>query len=81
MAVYPFYIESIAEGRKSPIAGGCKRKDGLQQTTIYQREDGNIITAFKIEQASFLLEDGRRLLVCTVYNRSGEKVATEETYY
>lgn len=41
MAVYPFYIESIAEGRATSISGGCRRKDGSQRTVICQRnEDG-----------------------------------------
>ena len=81
MAVYPFYVESNAYGRKSPIAGGCKNKDGEQTTTIYQRERGNIITAFKVVQNSYINDDGDRILVCRVLNRSGEEVAREETVY
>lgn len=81
MAVYPFYVESNAYGRKSPIAGGCKNKDGEQTTTIYQRERGNIITAFKVVQNSYINDDGDRILVCRVLNRSGDEVAREETVY
>lgn len=82
MAVYPFYVESNAYGRKSPIAGGCKNKDGEQTTTIYQRERGNIITAFKVVQTSSVnTETGERILMCSVLNRSGEEVAREETVY
>lgn len=82
MAVYPFYVESNAYGRKSPIAGGCKNKDGEQTTTIYQRERGNIITAFKVVQTSSVnTETGERILMCSVYNRNGEVVAREETVY
>lgn len=81
MAVYPFYVESKAEGRNTPISGGCKRKDGSQCTTIYQRDEGSIVTAFRVEQYSYKCDDGRILLVCSVYNSDGEKIATKETYY
>ena len=52
MAVYPFYINTDAEGRKAPIAGGIRKKDGEMTTTVYQREDGVITTPFKIRQYS-----------------------------
>lgn len=50
MAVYPFYINTDAEGRRSPIAGGTRRKDGSMTTTVYQRDKGEITTPFKISQ-------------------------------
>ena len=50
MAVYPFYIETQAEGRNTPIAGGTRRKDGSMTTTIYQRENGAITTQFEVRQ-------------------------------
>lgn len=50
MAVYPFYIETQAEGRNTPIAGGTRRKDGSMTTTIYQRENGAITTPFEVRQ-------------------------------
>lgn len=82
MAVYPFYVESKPTGtRKSPIAGGCRNKDGSQETFIYQREHGEIITAFKVVQTSSVDENGERILTCEVYNRSGDKVAEETTIY
>lgn len=81
MAVYPFYVVSNAEGRKTLISGGCKKKDGSQITTIYQRDDGLVNTAFRVEQNSYKCDDGRTLLVCSVYDGNGEKIATKETYY
>lgn len=81
MAVYPFYVESNAEGRATSISGGCKRKEGSQRTAIFQRDNGSIITAFTVEQNSYKCDDGRILLVCSVYNSDGEKIATKETYY
>lgn len=82
MAVYPFYVKSNAEGRRSPIAGGCRKKEGSQTTAIYQRERGEIIKAFNIVQTSHVNpETGEILLTCSVYNRNGEVVAREETIY
>lgn len=82
MAVYPFYVESKADGRHSPIKGGCRNKDGSQTTTILQREHGNPVTVFKVVQTSSVnTETGERILMCSVYNRNGEVVAREETVY
>lgn len=82
MAVYPFYVESKADGRHSPIEGGCRNKDGSQTTTILQRERGNSVTVFKVVQTSSVnTETGERILLCSVYNRNGEVVAREETVY
>lgn len=52
MAVYPFYINTDAEGRRTPIAGGTRNKDGEMTTTVYQRDKGAITTPFKIRQYS-----------------------------
>lgn len=52
MAVYPFYISTQTDGRKTPIAGGTRRKDGDMTTTIYQRDKGEITEPFKIQQYS-----------------------------
>ena len=52
MAVYPFYIITDAEGRKTPIAGGTRRADGDMTTRIYQRDKGDITIPFKIRQYS-----------------------------
>lgn len=80
MAVYPFYVVSTRTNQ-SPIKGGVRAKDGEQVTSILQREHGDIITAFKVVQTSHLNENGERILVARVLNRSGEEVAREETVY
>lgn len=80
MAVYPFYVESTRTNQ-SPIKGGVRAKDGEQVTSILQREHGGIITAFQVVQTSHLNENGKRILVARVLNRSGEVVAREETVY
>lgn len=77
--VYPFYIETVAEGRRTPIAGGTRRKDGTMNTKVYQRENGNITTPFKIEQSSFE-EEGVRKLVTRVYYQ-GELIKEHITNY
>ena len=52
MAVYPFYISTVAGGRRTPIAGGTRKKDGEMTTIVYQRDKGAITTPFKIRQYS-----------------------------
>lgn len=42
MAVFPFYISTIASGRQTPIAGGTKSKTGYMETFLYQRDRGEI---------------------------------------
>lgn len=61
MSVYPFYISTDAEGRKTPIAGGTRSKNGTMRTSVYQRENGAITTPFKIEQYT---EDHDGVLKC-----------------
>lgn len=61
MSVYPFYISTNAEGRKTPIAGGTRSKNDTMRTSVYQREAGCITTPFKIEQYT---EDHEGVLKC-----------------
>lgn len=79
MSVYPFYISTDAEGRKTPIAGGTRKKDGDMTTTIYQRDNGAITTPFKIRQYSTEI-DGVHKLVTNVYFQ-GELIKTHITDY
>lgn len=80
MAVYPFYIESHVEGKKTPIKGGCKRKSGEQTTHIYQRDRGEILEVFTVEQYSVNDDEGLRL-VTLVKDRYGVVVASDSTFY
>lgn len=80
MAVYPFYLEAKADGRKTPIAGGTRRKDGFMRTVITQRNKGSIETAFTIECNNYE-EDGILKLVTSVYNSDGDLVAEHYTDY
>lgn len=81
MAIYPFYVTSQADGRKSPIAGGCRRKDGYQTTEIMQIEKGVHKTIATISQTShFCPETGKITLMCQIYV-DGEVIKTIETEY
>lgn len=80
MAVYPFYIETKAEGRRTPIAGGTRRKDGYMRTVLTQRNHGAIETAFSIECGTVEI-DGVDKLVTSVYDCNGDLVAEHYTDY
>ena len=48
MSVRNFWVEASIDGRESKVAGGPRAKTDGMTTTIYQRENGDIRTAFKI---------------------------------
>ena len=79
MSVYPFYISAEAEGRRTPIAGGTRKKVGEMTTTVYQRESGNITTPFKIRQYSKEI-GGVHKLVTDIYYQ-GEVIKSHITDY
>lgn len=80
MAVYPFYISTNAEGRKTRIEGGTRRKDGYMRTVLTQRNYGSIETAFSIECGTVEI-DGKDKLVTSVYDCNGDLVAEHYTDY
>ena len=80
MAVYPFYISTNAEGRKTRIEGGTRRKDGFMRTVITKRDRGAITTAFTIECQTEIV-DGEEKLVTSVYDCNGDLVAEKYTDY
>lgn len=83
MAVYPFYIESKASGRKTPIEGGTRQKDGEINTVVYQRSNGEITSPFKIRQFSkYPVIEGVQIhqLVTEVYYK-GELIKSHVTNY
>ena len=79
MAVFPFYISSKADGRKTPIAGGTRNRTGTIYTDVYQRDKGAITTPFKIKQYSFY-EDGKQKLVTEIFYL-GESIKKHITDY
>ena len=45
----PFWLNANIEGRNTDLCGGPRRKDGIMNIDIRQRDNGNSVTAFKIE--------------------------------
>lgn len=86
MAVFPFYISTQASGRQTRIEGGTRSKFGHMETTIYQRQKGQITTPFKIIQRSIEVPDPEnpnkyvQELVTEVYYE-GELIKTHSTFY
>ena len=84
MAVRPFYIDADIDGRKTPLAGGTKKKDGDHTISIYQRDNGAITTPYKVYQHSFLemRDDGKEHLVLeTQIIFQGDVIHTHRTDY
>ena len=84
MAVRPFYINADIDGRKTPLAGGTKKKDGDHTISIYQRDNGAITTPYKVYQHSFLemRDDGKEHLVLeTQIIFQGDVIHTHRTDY
>lgn len=48
MAVRNFWIEVDIDGRKTPLCGGPRRKDGGMDVSLYQRDEGNVELALHI---------------------------------
>lgn len=49
MAVRNFWVEADIDGYKTKVQGGPRRKEDGMNLTIYQREDGEISTAFQVK--------------------------------
>ncbi len=65
MAVYPFYVEVDSSTRKTTEGVGCRSKDGYMTTTIYQRDNGEITSPYKVWQYSDTI-DGVLCLVTEI---------------
>ena len=72
----PFWLDANVEGRQSNLCGGPRRKDGRMNIDIRQRDNGNSVTAFKIECES----DGKTCET-RVYDHHGDLVSTHITNY
>lgn len=49
MAVRNFWIDAYIDGRQTVLSGGPKNKNGGMDVIIYQREEGGIVTAVRID--------------------------------
>lgn len=82
MAIYPFYTRIKSSTRDTETGVGCRAKDGYLTTTVLQRSQGDIVTAFQIEQCTYYNHDtGVRTLRCVVKDSDGNQVAMKETLY
>ena len=75
MAVRNWWIEADVDGRKTPLSGGPRSKDGGFQLTIYQRVKGNIDNPNRI--SGFTNRNG--YLVCQFYSIKYKKIIHEFT--
>ena len=64
MAVRNFYVEANIDGRETTLGGGPKNKQGGMRVHIYQRDDGAITEALKIE-----CEERDGMLTTKVYGK------------
>ena len=71
MAVRNFYVEANIDGRSTKLAGGPAAKDGEMVINLYQRDKGEIVTAFKL-----LCKERDGNLVTSIINNSGKEICS-----
>lgn len=49
MAVRNFWVDGYIDGRETRLGGGPRSKDGGMRVELFQRENGGITTALKVE--------------------------------
>ena len=81
MAVRPFYVESIIDGRETILGGGPRRKTGESTTKIYQRDKGEITCPYTIDQTSHEDENGKLILTTKILTENGDVIDTHITEY
>ena len=52
-----FYMNAKVDGRKTPITGGPRNKDGAMFITLYQKEKGESVEILKV--VSSVLPNGK----------------------
>lgn len=78
--VRPFYIKSEISGRETCLKGGCRSKDGSITTKIFQRNAGEIVTPFRVEQNTFYNTKTKvRTLVSVVYDIDNNEIGRYES--
>lgn len=48
MAIRNFWIEANIDGRNNELKGGPKSKEGGMEIEVFQRNEGEIVTALKV---------------------------------
>ncbi len=57
MAVRNWWISANVDGKQEPLESGPRAKDGGFDMTIYQRNEGGIVTALYV--SGYALSDGK----------------------
>jgi len=70
-----FYIKGKVDGRKTPIAGGPRNKDGGMVITLYQKEKGESVKILSV--SSSVLPSGNLKTVIRVKGVEPEIIITE----
>lgn len=77
MSIRPFYIVSEIDGRKTPLKGGPRSKDGCMKVNIYIRDNGGIEKAYTL---SCYPGDDKDLIV-SVLDNNGKVVHKTKSVY
>ena len=75
MAVRNFWIEADVDGYKTMLKGGPRSKEDGLSVKLFQRSEGNITTAVKID--CFVDSEGK--LVTVIKNGDGDIVYKHKT--
>ena len=75
MAVRNFWVEANINGYKSKVQGGPRRKEDGMEVTIYQRDNGEISTAFQVNCK--VTPSGN--LITSVFDENGKLLTSYQT--
>ena len=75
MAVRNFWVEASIDGYKTKVKGGPRRKEDGMNLTIYQRENGAISTAFRVNCR--VTPSGN--LITSVFDENGKLLTSYQT--
>ena len=70
-----FYLKGKVAGRKTPIAGGPKNKDGGMFITLFQKEKGESVEILLV--TSSVLPDGKLKTVIRIRGVEPKVIVTE----
>lgn len=66
MAVRNFWVEAFIDGRETVLGGGPRSRTGEMTVRIYQRDEGGIADAYRIE-----CTERNGVLETTIYDGNG----------
>jgi len=70
-----FYIKGKVAGRKTPITGGPRNKDGGMVITLFQKEKGESVEILNVTSA--VLPDGKLRTVIRIKGVEPKVIVTE----